>query len=182
MTSQLECRGCIGRGCGAIGNQHLCKLCAAHNDRKRNHTFRRFALGPFNGVPSRFSTPFLPVDRASSRTGLTLRSAYFLQFAPQLSQRISVASPFGARHHISDSRVLQAPQPFCPLGGSRTTDPSSSESGAADCDVVKSSSSSPLCDARSSRIRLFSSVSFELSNDVSDTCKASKQTKPYFFQ
>lgn len=157
------------------------KLHAMHNNRKRNHTLRRFALGPFNGVPSRFSKPFLPVGRASSRTGLTLRSAYFLQFAPQESQRISVASPFGARHHISDSRVLQAPQLFCPLGGSRTMDPSSSERGAADCDVVKSSSSS-LCEARSSRIRLFSSVSFELPDDISDTCEAQKITKPYFFQ
>ena len=138
------------------------EMSAAHNNHKRSHTFKRFAIGPFNGVPSRFSTIFLPAVRVSSRRGLTLRSAYLLQFFPQLSQRISVTSPFGALHHVSDSRVLQAPQLLSPFGRSRTTDPSSSESVAADCDSVKSSSSSFLCDARSSRICLFSFKSLEL--------------------
>lgn len=60
-------------------------------------------------MPSRFSAGFA-FDIVSSRNGRTFRSAYFRQLIPQLSQRTLVAKPLGAFHHISDSRVRQAPQ------------------------------------------------------------------------
>lgn len=72
-------------------------------------TLGRFVEGPARGVPSLFSR-ILAVGTDSSRSGRTLRSAYFRQFVPQVSQRMLVGRPFGAFHHVLDSRVRQAPQ------------------------------------------------------------------------
>jgi hypothetical protein len=91
-------------------------------------TLARFEEGPLRGVPSRFSgARVLASGSDSSRTGRTFRSAYFLQLVPQLSQRISVARPFGAFHQTLDSRVLQAPQAGDLDGGGLTREPSSSD-------------------------------------------------------
>jgi len=72
-------------------------------------TLARLVDGPGKGAPSRFSLVF-EVGTDSSRNGRTLRSAYFLQFVPQVSQRMLVGSPFGAFHQTLESRVRQAPQ------------------------------------------------------------------------
>lgn len=77
-----------------------------------------------------------------------LRSAYLRQLMPQLSQSTFVASPFGAFHHVSDSRVRQAPQLLLFFVSSVTIDPSSSETSAAGV-----FSGSVLPDARAALIR-----------------------------
>lgn len=75
---------------------------------KETHTLGLFVVWDESGVPSLLSLVFEMGN--SSLTGRTLRSAYFLQFVPQVSQRILVGSPFGAFHQTLDSRLLQAPQ------------------------------------------------------------------------
>ena len=74
-----------------------------------SHTLARFVEGPLNGVPSLFSLVFV-VGSDSSLTGLTFKSAYFLQVVPHTSHRMFVGSPFGAFHQVLDSRVRHAPQ------------------------------------------------------------------------
>lgn len=92
---------------------------------KKKLTLARFVDGPANGVPSLFSLVFV-VGTDSSRTGLTFRSAYFLQFVPQTSHKMLVGRPLGAFHHVLDSRVLQAPQ-LGVLDGCAMMEESSSE-------------------------------------------------------
>jgi len=81
----------------------------ANKTRKKQHTLALLAVLAARGVPSLLSLDFAD-GNVSSLTGRTFRSAYFLQFVPQVSQRILVGRPLGAFHHILDSRVLQAPQ------------------------------------------------------------------------
>lgn len=99
-------------------------------EKGKNITFARFDDGPDNGVPSRFSLVLDLVDgRDSSRDWRTrLRSAYLRQFVPHASQRMLVDRPFGAFHHMDESRVLQAPQVGVLEAGSATVELSSSGS------------------------------------------------------
>lgn len=91
-------------------------------------TLGRFAEGPERGVPSLLSLTFALAEGSdSSRTGLTFKSAYFLQLVPQFSQRTFVGRPLGAFHQNLLSLVLQAPQ-LGVLDGWATIEPSSSES------------------------------------------------------
>lgn len=102
-------------------------LSSAFGDISSQLAFTRLAEGPAKGVPSLFSTDFPLLDgNDSSRRGLTFKSAYFLQFVPQLSHRIFVGSPLGAFHQVLDSRVRQAPQ-LPDLEDWLTIDPSSSD-------------------------------------------------------
>ena len=96
----------------------------------RSFTLTRLEIAPLVGVQSRESSrAFLLVDVIdSSRTGLTLRSAYLRQLGPHRSQRMFVLKPFGAFHHTLESRVLQAPQVGLILAGRRSMDPLSSSS------------------------------------------------------
>jgi hypothetical protein len=129
----------------------------------KDHTLSRFAFGALNGVPSRFSALFFPGGKISSRIGRTFKSAYFLQFVPQVSQRRLVARPLGARHQLSDSRVRQAPQLVFALVGPRMVEPSSSDMGTS---TVSSVSSVSLTIAARSRVHMCSSFSMELASSV----------------
>lgn len=131
---------------------------------EKKHTLARLDTGaPFTGVPSRLS-PVFAFDNGSSRIGRTVRSAYFRQLRPQLSQRMLVGSPFGAFHQTSDSRVRHAPQLLWPFLSSVTMEPSSS-SGVGSRTEASCFSSTPF--ARAARIRIFSSFSLELRTAVS---------------
>ena len=105
----------------------------------------------------------------SSRKGRTFRSAYFLQFVPQLSQRILVARPLGALHHMPDSRVLHAPHVGTLEVGWLIIDSSSSERPT--CCATPVSSNVGYCRAVGmlgtpcSVILLFSSPSLALLKD-----------------
>lgn len=92
----------------------------------RSVTRALFVEGPTSGVPSLLSNLDFPDVTASSRTGRTTRSAYFLHPVPQLSHIISLDRPLGAFHHVVDSRVLHAAQ-VGGLEGCSMVEPSSSE-------------------------------------------------------
>ena len=111
--------------------------------------------GADKGVPSRLSAGLF-FDMVSSRNGRTFKSAYLRQLIPQLSHSTPVASPFGAFHHWSDSRVRQAPQLLSCLVSSATIDPSSSEVSRG------TGGATGFPAARNALIRSFSSPSFAL--------------------
>ena len=165
QTPQLRSSGHDGwrgavrryRGLSKIKNQ------SSEKRSTKDHTLSRFAFGALNGVPSRFSALFFPGWKISSRRGRTFKSAYFLQFVPQVSQRRSVARPLGARHQVSDSRVRQAPQLVFALVGPRMVEPSSSDMCTS---TVGSVSSVSLTTAARSRVRICSSFSMELASSV----------------
>ena len=126
------------------------------------------------GVPSRLSPALLAFAPASSRTGRTLRSAYLRQLSPHESHRSAVARPFGAFHHVSDSRVRHAPQLGCPRRPSSTTTEPSSSSGVASRAAAAAAAALALSPffpaARSARMRTFSSPSLELRPGVVSGC------------
>lgn len=152
------------------------------NSRKCSLTRGRFAVVWASGVPSRFSAlDFGFATEGSSRSGRMLRSAYLRQLMPQLSQRTFVASPFGAFHHVSDSRVRHAPQLFV-LVSSPTTEPSSSDMSA-----TATRSGSVLPEARAALILSFSSPNFALFNNNNKTWSRllvsfEHRNETYFFQ
>ena len=133
-------------------------------------TLGRFELGAARGVPSRFSAGFA-FDIVSSRNGRTLRSAYFRQLMPQLSHSTFVAKPLGAFHHVSDSRVRQAPQLLSLRVSSVTMDPSSSELSGGGGEGAGFPAS------RAAFIRAFCSPSFALSRCASITQKTPRTEK-----
>lgn len=123
------------------------------------HTLARLTIGPFKGVPSRFSVTATlafttPGTDPSRITGL-VKSAYFRQLSPQSSHRMLLDRPLGAFHHCVDSRLLQEAH-MTLLRGCFTMEPSSSEHAVGD------SMADNFPEARSWRSWMFCSPSFEL--------------------